>query len=135
MRKSIITFLVSIVAIWSMPGWAPTVTKDVFYFTMTTYTGQTVFQLSGTPSGASSRQELKVPGWVAYNDYMYPTIIGASALTNLPNMQSLEIGWGCQYIHPSNLSGCTALSKIILPSTINMQQTPSSLTLVILAQC
>ena len=123
MRKLIITILVTILTLWAMPGWAQTVNKDVFYFTMTTYNGKTVFQLSGTTSEASSRQELKVPGWVAYNNNMYPTTIGASALTNLTNMQSLVIGWGCQYIHPTNLSGCSALSKIVLPSSINMQQT------------
>ena len=70
-------------------------------------------------TAGASVSDLTCPGYVTYNNDRYRVDgLSANGFQNLTNLKVLRIGYGVKYIQHSAFKGCTAMTRVYLPSSI-----------------
>ena len=70
-------------------------------------------------AAGASVSDLTCPGYVTYNGERYRVDgLSANGFQNLTNLKVLRIGYGVKYIQHSAFKGCTAMTRVYLPSSI-----------------
>ncbi len=76
-------------------------------------------EVTGLTSSASSLTTITIPGFVTYNGTVYQTRIGSMAFVSNTTLQRVYVNYGCTRVGQQAFAGCTALTNLRLPSSIN----------------